>query len=92
MGKIRDFFVNDHIQISLGTGISIIALALFYKKVMGIDVPYLENALPGFVFLTWEGLRGKDKLTKWPWSRPWVWNLLAFAVMGLIMARRLWFM
>ena len=90
MGKLKKFLFDDQIQIALGTGLSIIILALFYKKVMHIDVPYLENALPGFVFLTWEGLNGKKKLTKWPWSRPWMWNVLAFAVVALIIAIRLW--
>ncbi len=92
MGRIKELVYSEHNQIALGTGVCIIILALFYKRILHIEVPYLENSLPGFVFLTWEGLHGAKKLTKWPWSRTWIWNLLAFAVVGVIMARRLWFM
>lgn len=89
MGKIREYLLNDHIQISFGTGAGIIILALFFKKVMHIPVPYLEASLPAFVILAYEGLREKKRLTKEPWTRPWLWNLLQLLVVVLVMLRRL---
>ena len=92
MKKLVEFFKNDHIQISLGTGICILILAFVFKKVLHTEVKGFDTLAPSFVFLTYEGMHGAKKLTKQPWSRPWFWNMMALLVTGAVIARRMWLM
>jgi len=88
MKKIAEFFRNDHIQGSLVCGICIIGLALFFKPIMHMEeVPYLENAAPGFVFTIWETYRKKIKSPFWKRVLPW--NIIQLLVTAIIMARYL---
>jgi len=81
--------MNEHIQISLATGVCIIALALYFKKVLHIQVPLLESSFPAFVALLWEFLHKKNKLTRRPWTWPWFWGLLMLLAAGLVILRRM---
>lgn len=71
MSKIFDFFKSPHIQIALATGISIIALAYFSKRILSEPIGYLPSALPPFLMVIYESLQGKYKnhkiLTTWYW-------------------------
>ena len=91
MRKIIEFFKNDRIQISLGTGISILALAIFFKKVLHIEVPPIENALPALVYVGYELVNSKKLDSHQFWSRPWFWNTLMVITVTLIVVRRLYF-
>ncbi|MFH1686553.1 MAG: hypothetical protein ABIE70_03420 [bacterium] len=82
MRKILEFFKNDHIQGSTVSGLSIIALALYFKKVAHIEIPYLENAIPGFIFTIYEAVREKYKGSAW--AQVWIWNLLMLAATAAI--------
>ena len=89
MKKVLEYLANEHIQIALATGSSIIILAIFFKRYLEIPVPAFESALPAFVFVGFEVLTEKRKQLTGPWSRPWPWILLMYLVMVLVIARRL---
>ena len=71
MSKIRDFFKNPHIQISLATGISIIVLAYFSKRVLPEPLSYLELAAPPFIATIYESLLAKHKDKNF--MQTWIW-------------------
>jgi hypothetical protein len=87
MNKILEFIRNDHIKAATASGICIIALALYFKKVAHIDVPYLENAAPGFIFTIYESVKAKSDDDFWEHALPW--SLLMFLATGFIMLRHL---
>ncbi|MEZ5359031.1 MAG: hypothetical protein R3F48_09400 [Candidatus Zixiibacteriota bacterium] len=95
MKKVWEFLCNEYIQMSLGTGISVILLALFFKKVIGLsEVPPIEAALPaliltGFEYTLAKNKKSKDNLKRF-WMRPWFWNVLLALMLAGIMLRRLW--
>ena len=71
MSKVIDFFRRPQFQIELATGISIVALAWFFKKVVGIQVPAQYSAIPALILCVYEGLKAKKK---WPrLTREWIW-------------------
>lgn len=92
MSKIIEFLKIDRIQISIGTGISILALAIFFKKVLHIQVPPIENALPALIYVGYELVISKKPDVSRFWTRPWFWNLIMLLVVAGIMLRRLYFM
>lgn len=71
MSKLKDFFKSPHIQISLATGISIIILAYFSKRVCTEPIAYLPLAIPPFIATIYESIlkKYKDKkiCTTWYW-------------------------
>jgi len=71
MSKIKDFFKNPHIQISLATGISILVLAYFSKRVLPQPLSYLEIAAPPFIATIYESLLKKHKDKKF--MQIWIW-------------------
>ena len=79
--KIKDFFAHPLIQISLAAGASIIALAWFFKKVAGTEVPEMWAAIPALVIPFYELAKSK----KWKWvTRTWVPITLILVSTGLI--------
>ena len=69
LSKVVDFFKHPLIQIALATGASIIVLALFFKKIMGTEVPATWSAIPALMIPLYELARVK----KWRWlTRTWV--------------------
>ena len=73
MSKIKDFFKNPHIQISLATGISILTLAYFSKRVLPEPLSYLEIAAPPFIATIYESLLAKHKDKSF--MKTWIWIL-----------------
>ena len=71
MSKLKEFFKSPHIQIALATGVSIIALAYFSKRVLSEPIGYLPAAIPPFIALIFEGVLSKHKnkkiATTWYW-------------------------
>ncbi len=71
MSKIKELVKSPHIQISLATGISIIALAYFSKRVLPEPLGYLALAIPPFIATIYESVLGKYKNSKicttWYW-------------------------
>ena len=68
MKKIIEFISHPLNQIALATGLSIIALAFFSKRVLPEPLSYLELALPPFLATVFEAVTKKKKAA-W-FSRP----------------------
>ena len=69
MSRVTDYFKRPQFQIELATGISIIALAWFFTKVVGIEVPVEYSAIPALLLCVYEYAYSK----KWRWStRTWI--------------------
>jgi branched-subunit amino acid transport protein len=71
MSKLKEFFKSPHIQIALATGVSIIALAYFSKRVLSEPIGYLPAAIPPFIAFIFESVLSKHKnkkiATTWYW-------------------------
>jgi predicted histidine transporter YuiF (NhaC family) len=71
MFKIKEFFRSPHIQIALATGISIIVMAIFSKRILPEPIGYLSLAIPPFIAtifeLFFEKHRDSKLLTPWYW-------------------------
>jgi hypothetical protein len=61
MSKLRAFFGNSHIGISIATGISVIVLAYVSKRVLPQPISYLELAAPPFLMTVYEVVIAKKK-------------------------------
>ena len=73
MSKINGFFRSPHIQIALATGICIIMLAIFSKKIFPEPIGYLSLAVPPFIATLFELFFEKHKDSKL--LTPWYWVL-----------------
>ena len=71
MNKLKEFFKSPHIQIALATGVSIIVLAYFSKKILPEPIGYLPLAIPPFIATIYEAVANKYKnkkiTTTWYW-------------------------
>jgi hypothetical protein len=74
--KIKEFFKSPHIQIALATGISIILMAYFSKRVLTEPIAYLLLAIPPFIATIYEALLEKNK-NSW-FTKTWYWIVLIF--------------
>ncbi len=85
MNKIIEIIRNDHIQAATASGICIIALALFFKKVLHVEVPHFEAVVPGLIFTIYEGVKAKTDDDFWEHALPW--SLLMFLATAFVMYR-----
>jgi len=71
MSKFQETLKSPHVHIALATGISILVLAYFSKKILPEPLSYLELAAPPFIATIFEALLNKypDKkiCTTWYW-------------------------
>jgi predicted histidine transporter YuiF (NhaC family) len=71
MLKVKDLLKSPHIQIALVTGICIIVLAYFSKRILPKPIGYLPTAIPPFLMAIYEGFMGRHKnkkiMTTWYW-------------------------
>jgi hypothetical protein len=71
MQKLKELIKSPHIQIALATGISIIALAYFSKRILPEPIGYLPLAIPPFIATIYEAVVNKYKnkkiTTTWYW-------------------------
>ena len=62
---------SPHVQISLATGVCIILLAYFSKRVLPEPIGYLPLAIPPFFMTIYESIlqkyKGKKIATTWYW-------------------------
>ena len=84
MNKLKEFFKSPHIQIALATGVSIIALAYFSKRVLPEPIGYLPSAIPPFIALIFEGVLSKHKNKKIATTWYWVAAILCSTVLIII--------
>jgi len=73
MSKIIDYFRSPHIQISIVTGLSILVLAFFSKRILPEPIGYLPLAIPPFIATIFESIYGKYKDRKF--ATTWYWIL-----------------
>lgn len=64
ISKLKEYVISPHIHLSLATGISIIMLAYFSKRVLPEPIPYLQLAIPPFFMTIWEGVQGNEKYAR----------------------------
>ena len=74
MRSIRKFSVHPRTQIALATGLSILTLAYFSKRVLPEPLSYLELAFPPFLAVVYDAVT-KNKPSAF-YSRP-VYGILA---------------
>jgi len=71
MNKLKELIKSPHIQIALATGVSIIVLAYFSKKILPAPIGYLPLAIPPFIATIYEAVTNKYKnkknATTWYW-------------------------
>ena len=72
MTKFKDLMKSPHIQIALATGISIIVMAYFSKKVLPEPIGYLPTAIPPFFMVIYEAIQEKYKNHRISRARYWV--------------------
>jgi hypothetical protein len=72
MSKLKDLIKSPHIQIALATGISIIVMAYFSKKVLPEPIGYLPNAIPPFFMVIYEAVQEKYKKRRISQVRYWI--------------------
>ncbi|MBL1214985.1 MAG: hypothetical protein HND52_16605 [Ignavibacteriae bacterium] len=70
--KIKEFLKSPHIQIALATGISIIVMAYFSKRVLPKPIGYLPTAIPPFLMVIYEGIRQKYEDKKISKVKYWI--------------------
>ena len=85
MSKVKDFFKSPHIQIALATGISILVLAYFSKRVLPEPIGYLSLALPPFLATIFESsLSGRYKNSKICTTWYWIVAILGATVLVIL--------
>jgi predicted histidine transporter YuiF (NhaC family) len=72
MNKFSELIKSPHIQIALATGVSIVVMAYFSKRVLPEPIGYLPMAIPPFIALVYENVLNKFKKKKIATARYWV--------------------
>lgn len=71
MSKLMKVLKSPHVQIALATGISIIVMAYFSKRILPRPIGYLPNAIPPFLMVVYESVMVRYKnrkiCTTWYW-------------------------
>ena len=86
MSRLKKFLLGPHIQIAITTGISIIVLAWFSKRVLPQPLSYLELAIPPFVATIYEAVYAKHKGKRI--AREWYWCVGILVVTGVVIGVR----
>lgn len=82
MKKIKELIKSPHIQIALATGISIIVIAYFSKRVLSKPIGYLPTAIPPFFMVIYEAVAAKYKNKKI--TTTWYWITAIFVSTALV--------
>ena len=69
MSKLKDLLKSPHIQIALATGVSIIVMAYFSKRILSKPIGYLPAAIPPFLAVVYECILSKYKKN----AKTWFW-------------------
>ena len=84
MSKVKEFFSSPHIQIALATGISIIVMSIYSKKILPEPIGYLSLAIPPFIATIFESLLSKYKGSKFLKTWYWILAILIGTVLVII--------
>jgi len=82
MRKFKELLKSPHIQIALATGVSIIVMAYFSKRVLPEPIGYLPMTIPPFIALVYENVLNKHKNKKI--ATAWYWVIAIFVATALI--------
>jgi hypothetical protein len=82
MKKLKELLKSPHIQIALATGLSIIVLAYFSKKILPEPIGYLPLAIPPFIATIYEAVANKYKNKKI--STTWYWVVAILVATALV--------
>ena len=82
MSKLKEMIKSPHIQIALATGISIIVMAYFSKRVLPNPIGYLPTAIPPFLMVIYEAV--KDRYKDRRITRAWYWVLAIILATALV--------
>jgi hypothetical protein len=82
MKKLKELIKSPHIQIALATGISIIVIAFFSKRVLPKPIGYLPTAIPPFFMVIYEAVAAKYKNKKI--TTTWYWITAVFVSTALV--------
>lgn len=85
MSRIKAFFSSPHIQIALATGLSIIVMAIFSKRVLPEPIGYLSLAIPPFIATMFELFLEKHKDSKFLNPLYWVLAILISTVIVILL-------
>jgi len=71
MSNLKKLLKSPHIQIALASGISIIVMAYFSKRILPKQIGYLPTAIPPFLMAIYEAFLARHKnnriCTTWYW-------------------------
>ncbi len=84
MSKIKKAIKSPDTQIAMATGVSIIVLAWFSKKVFTEPIGYLPLAVPPFVATIYEAVKKKHKDSRF--LKTWYWVVAIMAATALVLA------
>ena len=82
MSKLKELSKSPHIHIALATGLSIITLAYFSKRVLPEPIGYLPSAIPPFVATIYETVQYKYKNSRI--STTWYWVAAIMVATALV--------
>lgn len=85
MSKFNELIKSPHIQIALATGVSIIVLAYFSKKILPEPIGYLPLAIPPFIATIYEAVANKYKNKKITTTWYWVAAILLATVFVIVL-------
>ena len=74
--------ISPYIQIALATGISIIIMAYFSKRVFTEPIGYLSLAVPPFIASIFSGFYERNKESAW--FKPAYWIAAIFAATAIV--------
>ena len=86
MTKLKELIKSPHFQIALATGVSIIVMAYFSKRVLSNPISYFQMAIPPFIALVYENVLNKHKNTKIATARYWVIAILAATALVILIS------
>ena len=69
---MKELIKSPHIQIALATGISIIVMAYFSKRVLPKPIGFLPTTIPPFLMVIYEAIREKYKDEKISKVKYWI--------------------
>lgn len=81
MKKFKYLLKSPHIQIALATGVSIIVIAYFSKRILPKPIGYLPLAIPPFIASIYEFVAKKYKDKKISTTWYWVTTILCATVL-----------
>lgn len=82
MSKLKELIKSPHIQIALSTGVCIVVMAYFSKRVLPKPIGYLPTAVPPFLMAVYEALLGRYKNRRI--TTTWYWVAAIFITTALI--------